>query len=240
MRTLALWTGTAVVAAMASIAAAYAVTRLNDFRIGDLGGYLYAFAATPLAAVLAAAVLLAVLPRSLGNVARAGTTIGVVALASSLAHGYAMQHRAIGGWYVLPAGFDVSRQSVEQLRAAALDRNDELAGAALEELGRRGRAGADALLGVVEDVRRSAGTDYVDVWITIRAAELLAHQKDGRVLPLLEAMRHSQSRVFGTVGAAGIRTTESFPTRAIARSLLREDFGIDADADAVDGQGPRP
>lgn len=219
---------TALLASASSMAAAFAVSRLRDFEIGDAGGVIYLYVATPAVAALAAVLLMVAVPGSLDLARRSALVLALITGASGLVHYGALSGNAIGGSYRLPDDFNAARQSGDALKRLARAPNHEIAGAAVDELGRRGATGADALMELIGEERRRAGDSYIDSPLTIRVVEILAKQRERRVIPVLEGMLSSHwTVVVTTFDAAGkSKRVAVFTTRQRAVRSLSEEFGV--------------
>jgi hypothetical protein len=85
------------------------------------------------------------------------------------------------GSYFLPAGFQAGRRSIADLRAVLRGRNEAIAFAALQELGRRGADGADALFDELEAERARLEVRYMDTELAHFAVSRLCEAGDPRV-----------------------------------------------------------
>lgn len=230
IRTIAAWSTVLLAAAFGSIGVAYALSRLEEFDIGDMGGVIYLYLATPTVAAFAAVLLMKALPASLGLARRSAAVLALILSASVLVHYWGLSHQAIGGSYRYPPAFNAAAQGIDELKGLARARNYEVAGAALAELGRRGSAGADALMELIEEEQRRAGASFVDSTLTFEVAQLLAKQRDRRIIPILEGMLRSEATVVDTTFDASGRASRVavFPTRQTAVRLLSDEFGVRA------------
>ena len=209
---------TGLAAAAVSIGTAIAVTRASNFEVGDVGGVLYCYVATPILAFVIAAIAIAILP---GRVSwsRAAGVLALLGLGSAVAHVAALRARAIGGTYVVPKSFHPAAMSLDHLAKAVWDRNDAIRYRAWEELERRGQSAADTVWNVIEEARRRLGASYVESVATANGAFLLAGLKDVRVIPVLKDIATTTY----------VSSPEDSATGRIwkATQLLKEQFGID-------------
>jgi len=199
---------------------AHVTAALNNFIVGEVGGYFYLFIVAPVIGLILGCLLLVPLWRRLDN----GPIIIFAALAvvilSSGIHFWMLLHHQIGGWYRLPAGYTATDKSVDELCTLVYDRNSTIQGVAWAELERRGKSSTDALLCVIETNKSLLGTKFIDDSITGVAIEMLATLQDPRAIPILQQMLTSDQSFSDPYNSK----RRIYPTRRKAKHLLEAFF----------------
>lgn len=196
-----------------------------SFRISELGGVLYlAVSSTATAIFLATAGYFAV--RQWPNAGPAVFLIVVfaTALTSGGALAIAVDHRIVGGEYLLPSAQSIAEATPEQLQIMILDvaKNPTVAAAAWSEMLRRSGDQQEMLWQLIMEAKRRYPNDYFDRPYVDRAISILAESGDERVIDILVTMAaHSQVKV--TFEVLGIKKTV-YGNREKAKKLLQENF----------------
>lgn len=206
------------------------IARANDFEIGDLGGYWYKRVIVPLLSGMLAFFLVCIRKEydlSWKSAMRIIGVFSVVALASYYMHISSINSGNIG-WYKVPDNYNIQGKSLHELSRLLFHRNNEISHLALKELERRGPNASDMLLKLIEESRHS--DPYHDVYQIRLVIELLAKQKDVRVIPILKEMLKSEYNP-GIVTYRDGRRVVDYTTRFQAVSLLKKYFDIESNVE---------
>lgn len=174
-----------------SIAIAYCIARMNNFKIGDMGGYYYIWFSLFLGLFLCIALEI-IIPHSLIFISKHILIVIIVFLISLIIHWRSFNSGGFGGWYYVPADKDFKSLSNDELYTFVFNKNNVLRDESLKELENRGPELNDLLLNIINEQKLKFPDKYYDTYLVEKIVEILSKRKVSAVIPVLKDMLNSQ------------------------------------------------
>ena len=212
-----------------SMAVAGIVAWMNSYKIAEMNGYFYWFVFTPFCTFVISILLLFIVPDRLIGFQKMAVILIVIVLVSLGGHTWALNNGWIGGWYLLPKGFDTSNKTLEELLQLVDHRNDEIRGGALSELDIRGKPASETLIRIIKSYKETNPKTYIDISTTKNIVEILSTQGDERAIPILKEMLKSEDYNVATYKDGTMKAI--FTTRIGAKRMLKKYFTIDVEVE---------
>ncbi len=201
---------------------AHLIAYLNNFQIGDWGGYYYLWFLFFISFALGAIVSIFFLKSpSIIKYVLFFFLIAFIAFGFNTVIFYTI---GFSGSYFTPKNLKMEDESEESLVRYVFSKNESISEDAIIELEKRSVKSNDILLEVLIKNKSKLGEKYNDGYVAHRISEILAVKKDKRVLPFLYDMLKSPN--FSLCSEKG-HSYKFYYSRSFARRLLKKYFNKD-------------